>query len=365
MKRPSALALRSRPARIDPMHPFEKKLALAWPAPQWHSVTVLVAVSGGADSVALLRAMAALAGADCSPFSEGVLRAAHLNHRLRGDEADADERFVAELCRQWNIPCEVGRADLAAGLPAGGAGLETAARKARYQFLESAAARGGARYVTVAHTADDQAETILHRILRGTGMAGLSGMPRARPLGPATLLRPLLGFRRSEVVEYLADIGQPFQTDRTNTDLQFTRNRLRHELLPHLAAEYNPNVVEALLRLGRLADEVRQWMDRQIEPLEATCCRVVEQPARGVRVDTRPLHSQPAALVRELLVSAWRRQGWPMQQMRFEQWELLAELAWAAGEPSAPVRKHTFPGGILAESGPEGLLLYQKRSCQC
>ena len=356
----STLVVCAHRVKIDPMHPFEKKLALAWPPPHWRDVTVLVALSGGADSVALLRAMAALRTADTSPQCVGALCAAHLNHRLRGEEADADERFVAELCRRWDIPCEVGHADVAAELPPGGAGLETVARNARYQFLESAAARCGARYVAVAHTADDQAETILHRILRGTAVAGLSGMPRARPLGHAGLLRPLLDFRRSEVLGYLSDIGQPFRTDRTNADLRFTRNRLRHELLPHLAREYNPNVVEALLRLGRLAGEVQQWMQQQVEPLREACCRAIERPGRGVHLDPRRLESEPAALVRELLVNVWRRQGWPMQQMGFEQWDLLADLARAAGKPSGPVRKQTLPGGIMAESGPKGLLLYRR-----
>ncbi len=342
------------------MHPFEKKLALEWSPQQWGEVTVLAAVSGGADSVALLRGLAAVR-ATGSPRKRGSLCAAHLNHQLRGDDATADERFVAELCHHLAIPCEIGRAVVAGGPDAAGTGLEAAARKARYRFLESAAGRCGARFVAVAHTADDQAETILHRIVRGTGLAGLSGMARARPLGHATLLRPLLGFRRSEVLEYLADIGQPFRTDRTNADLRFTRNRLRHALLPHLAREYNPNVVDALVRLGRLAGEVQQWMDGQLAPLRAACPGDAAGSDRSVCIDTRPLQSEPAVVVRELLVGLWRQQGWPMQQMGFEQWDLLAEMAFASGEQSRPPRKHTFPGGIVAETGPDGLVLHPPR----
>ena len=169
------------------LHPLETRLAEAWPPEDWQDVTVLVAVSGGADSVALLRAIVALKTA-----GEGRLVAAHLNHQLRPAEAEADQALVVELCRRLGVACEVGRVRLDLAGPEGRDGLEAAARRARYQFLEATAARLGARFVVTAHTADDQAETILHRILRGTGIGGLSGMARARPLGPATLIRPLL-----------------------------------------------------------------------------------------------------------------------------------------------------------------------------
>lgn len=339
------------------MHPFEKQLALAWPLGEWRDLTVLVAVSGGSDSVALLRGLAALRAADSGASGAGALRAAHLNHQLRGEDAREDERFVVALCRHLAIPCEVGRASLATFRRLPGGGLEAAARKARYRFLASAAGACGARYVAVAHTADDQAETILHRILRGTGIGGLSGMARARPLGGGTLLRPLLGFRRAEVLEYLADIGQSYRIDSTNVDTRFTRNRLRHDLLPRLARDYNPNVTDALLRLGALAGEVRQWMDWQVEALQAACCGHEEGAEETVTVQTRRLRSEPAALVRELLVALWRQQNWPMRQMGFDQWNLLAEMVHMSGEPSSPRRKHVFPGSILVEAGPEGLVL--------
>lgn len=337
-----------------PMHPFEDKLALAWPPRDWCDVTVLVAVSGGPDSVALLRGLVALRGAG---GGSGTLRAAHLNHQLRGEDAVADERFVVDLCRHLGVPCEVGRADIAGGCASSHAGLEAAAREARYRFLISAAAGCGARYVAVAHTADDQAETILHRIVRGTGIAGLSGMRRARRLGAATLLRPLLEFRRCEAYHYLSDLEQPYRVDVTNADSRFTRNRLRHDLLPRLARVYNPNVTEALLRLGVVAGEVRQWMDRQVEPLLAACCRRAAGAGGAVRVDTVRLHAESMALVRELFVALWRQQNWPLRQMGFEHWKLLADLVYASGKPASSERKHTLPGGVLVVAGPEGLTL--------
>ncbi|MEN6451126.1 MAG: tRNA lysidine(34) synthetase TilS, partial [Thermoguttaceae bacterium] len=214
---------------------MESKLYEAWPPAQWTELTVVVAVSGGCDSVALLRAMVAL-----KTGGAGRLIAAHLNHQLRPD-AHADERFVVELCGRLGVPCDVGRVDVGASAR-GGEGVEAAARRARYRFLEETAGRRGARFVATAHTADDQAETVLHRIIRGTGLRGLAGMSRTRPLGHATLIRPLLGVRHAELLAYLESLGQPFREDSSNLDLHFTRNKIRRALLPRLEAGYNRDV---------------------------------------------------------------------------------------------------------------------------
>ena len=185
--------------------PLEAKLAAAWPPSDWADVTVLAAVSGGGDSVALLRAMAAL-----KTGGQGRLCVAHLNHQLRPD-ADEDERFVVDLSCRLGLTCEVERVNVKHLVSQSGDSLEAAARGARYRFLQDAAGRLGARFVATAHTADDQAETILHRIVRGTGVRGLSGMARVRPLGHATLIRPLLAMRRSELQSYLDALGQPYR----------------------------------------------------------------------------------------------------------------------------------------------------------
>ena len=329
---------------MPPRHPLESKLAVAWPSSAWQDVSVLVAVSGGADSVALLRALQAM-----KADGEGRLLAAHFNHGLRGQASDSDEAFVAQLCREIGVHCEIGRAlpgQLAASAQDG---LEATGRRSRYEFFQEATARLGARYVVTAHTADDQAETILHRILRGTGIAGLAGMRRVRPLGPAaTLVRPLLEVRRAEVLAYLAQIGQPFCRDGTNDDPQFTRNRIRTELLPRLAAQYNPGVIDALLRLGRLAAEVQSVVDGIVEDLAART--VTQGPAGAVCVSGDGLQGQPRYVVRELLMAIWRQQDWPLQAMGFEEWELLAGMAVPrAGATRGASQKRTFPGGILAE----------------
>jgi len=334
-----------------PLCEFERKLAESWPPADWREMTVLVAVSGGADSVALARALAALRGA-----SRGRLIVAHLNHQLRGEEAAADERFVLELSRRLELPCEVRREPVAGRAALAGDGLEAAARAARYQFFRETAERLGARHVATAHTADDQAETILHRALRGTGLNGLAGMRRVRPLGSAaTIIRPLLGVRRAEVLDYLDERGQPYRDDSTNSDPRFTRNRLRHNLLPRLASDFNPQVVDALLRLGRLAGEAQQVVASLVEPLIERCvmpasCRKIENhgtlagPDSEVTIDCRPLANQPRYVVRELLIAVWRRRGFPEQAMRFDHWEQLAEMT----EVGAPAGKAMFPTGIMA-----------------
>jgi len=326
-------------------HDVETHLALAWPPEAWRDVTVVLAVSGGADSVALLRAMAAVRAA-----GQGRLQAAHFNHQLRGEESMADEQLVVELCRRLDIPCELGRASPGQLAADSGDGLEAAARSARYAFLQETAARLGARYVVTAHTADDQAETILHRILRGTGIAGLAGMDRARPLSPvATLIRPFLTFRRDELLCYLADLGQAYRTDASNEDLRLTRNRIRRQLLPELAQQFNPGVVDALLRLGALAGEAQGVVDAVVAELHQRC--VVYEPAGTVRIDVDRLKGRPRYAVRELLIGVWRHQDWPLQAMGFAEWGLLAQMILGpAGDWPPPPRKRMFPGGVLAEA---------------
>jgi tRNA(Ile)-lysidine synthase len=273
----------------------------------------------------------------------------HVNHRLRAEASDADEAFVGDLCQRLHVPLEVRRAEAGQLTACPTDGLEAAARKFRYDCLRRAAARLGARYVVTAHTADDQAETILHRILRGTGISGLSGIARVRPLGPVTLIRPLLAVRRAEVLGYLDDLGQPYRLDATNDDTRWTRNRMRHELLPVLAERFNPDVVEALLRLGRLAGEAQAVVDGIVGPLRDSC--VSESGPGSVRIRLEPLADRPRYVIRELLMAVWRDRGWPLGAMGFVQWELLADMALVrqAGSATAP-RKQTFPGEVLCET---------------
>lgn len=339
------------PAENEPEN-LPRRLAAAWSPSAWQDLTVLVAVSGGADSVALLRGLASLKSAGL-----GQLAVAHFNHRLRGAESMGDEEFVLQLSRQLGLTCHVGHAG-PGQLQSGGDGLEAAARQARYAFLQSTAERLGARYVVTAHTADDQAETMLHRLVRGTGLAGLAGMRRARALGPAvTLLRPLLDFRRADIEAYLAALDQPYRHDSSNGSQEPTRNRVRYQLLPLLAEQFNPAVVEALLRLGRLAGDAQQTIQSQAEVLLDEA--LVARDEQSVTIDCGKLAGATRHLVRELMLMAWQRQGWPLQGMSFDHWEQLAGLAlqtrtkvsgtFSEMVPDTFSAKRVFPGGVIAE----------------
>ncbi len=320
---------------------LEKQLA----PHDWQSVTTLVAVSGGADSIALLRGLAAL-----QTPSPGRLVVVHFNHQLRGEQSDLDEAFVADLAKRLDLPFVAGRGDGAA-IASRGDSVEASARAARYQFFEAVAGQHGARYALMAHTADDQAETILHRIVRGTGLEGLAGIPRVRRLSPlTTIVRPLLDVRRSEVLHYLAQLGQDFREDESNVDSRFTRNRLRHELLPQLAREYNPQVVDALLRLGELAGDVDAIVDERLQQVLAAA--IVRQTPHELQFDVAQLALQPSSIVRMALVRAWRGQAWPLQQMGFEKWQSLAALTIA---PEDGVLN--LPGNVRAQKQGEQLWL--------
>lgn len=325
---------------------FVRQLARSWPPDGWREVPILIAVSGGADSVALLRGLVAIGAG-----GRGGISAAHVNHGLRGAESDGDEAFVHRLANQLGIACHRQKAELP---KTSGDGLEAAARVARYEFLKAAAERAGARYVATAHTADDQAETILHRILRGTGLAGLAGIPRVRPLGSSiSLIRPILAICRSDVLDYLHSLGQPYREDATNTETHFTRNRIRHELLPLIRQHYNCDADAALRRLGQLAGEAQEVIAAKVTPFVD---RAVTIKADGSAiVDTATFADQPHYLVREILIATWQSAGFPQQSMGFEQWERLASMA----EPSAADRKQILPGQITAKrQGP--MLTIQK-----
>ena len=331
--------------------PLETRLQTAWPETQWHDLTVVVAVSGGPDSVALLRALVRLR----PPASAGRLIAAHLNHQLRGAESTADQQFVAALAADLGVTLIVGQAE---GLAGEQDGIEAAAREARYAFLLRAAEQAGARYVVTGHTADDQAETILHHMLRGTGLRGLGGMRRARRMSDlVTLARPLLEINRAEVLAYLQALGQPFRTDATNADRELTRNRIRHELLPLLARDFNPAIVESLLRLGRVAGDAQTVLDAAAAQLS-----VASQFGWGARIRAdrlRRLTGTDRHLLRELFAVLWRREGWPLQAMGFDEWDRLAGLA--LDPPLEKSRKTTLPGAIRAERTAGQLLLFAAR----
>lgn len=305
---------------------------------------VLIGVSGGADSVALLRGLLQLR----ESFSL-KLHAAHLNHQLRGTESDADAAWVRALCQILAVPVKIGNAGL---LERPAAGVEEAARDARHRFLDESAADFDCPFIVTAHTADDQAETVLHHIFRGTGLAGLRGIPEIRATSTGrTLVRPMLAIRREHVEAYLAELGQEFRTDSTNADTALTRNWLRHKLLPDLREQFGPRLD---LSLSRLTEQARE-IERTLEILATRLLEkaLLDAQPLTVRLNSRLFADEPVHLVREVFRVLWQHQQWPRQGMGFAEWQRLADVAFSGGDIN-------LPGNVRARQHPPGLLVLEK-----
>lgn len=268
------------------------------------TTSLIAAVSGGADSVALLDALLRLRQRGQAPQT---IIAAHLNHQLRGEESDGDEEFVRALAAKSGTRVIIDRIDVGARARAERQNLEATARHLRYEFLARTAEQYGAQFVCTAHTRDDQAETILMRLLRGSGSGGLRGIPPSRQLGATVkLIRPMLGITRAEVIAHCEHFQLEYRTDSSNFSSDLTRNRIRQELLP-LLRSFNPRINEALARMaGLLADdhdflqqiavnalaEARQGQDLSINLLR------LHPPAIRRRVLRLWLHEQRGGLQR-------------------------------------------------------------------
>ena len=215
--------------------------------------TVLCAVSGGPDSVAMLHILK-----DLNELQqlEWQLHVAHVNHGLRGKASDEDEQFVRSLAEKLKIPFHSSTVDVQGVQKRERLTQEEAGRKLRYAYLEKKAAEIGAKKIALAHNLDDQAETILHRILRGTGLRGLKGMAPIRVISRKLdlfMVRPMVEIERYEIESFLREKGVAYKTDLTNFDTSLTRNKIRHKLLPMIESEFNPRVKMALVKLGQTA----------------------------------------------------------------------------------------------------------------
>jgi tRNA(Ile)-lysidine synthase len=219
---------------------------------------IAIAISGGADSVALLLTLHAANSAKHDALGVGI-SAVHINHHLRGKESNADQNFVEDLCIGLDIPLHLHHADIPERITTTSEGIEEAARNARYDFFSTLLNSGHADAVLTAHTLDDQAETVLMKLLRGAWTEGLSAIHPVLAQPKGKILRPFLQTRRAEIESFLKSSDQPWREDSTNTDTAFTRNRIRHELLPQLRT-FNPNIDQTLANLAELArEEESRW----------------------------------------------------------------------------------------------------------
>lgn len=266
---------------------------------------LLVAVSGGPDSVALLHILQAL----LAEARIGALYAAHLHHGIRGEHADEDAAFISSLCQEWSVPLKVSYADVPLLAREQKHTIEEAARNARYAFLRQARVDCGASHILTAHHMDDQAETVLLHLLRGSGLGGLCGMQEAA----GELLRPLLYIEHSELMRYLEEYKLPYRIDETNADTSYLRNKIRLELIPVLRDTYNPNIIQGLSNMAALLSEDEAYLTSLAqEALDAAALLETGAYSRAQLIDFPPPVRSRAlrlALAREGALYDMQRSG--------------------------------------------------------
>ncbi len=298
---------------------------------------VAVAVSGGADSVALVRLLAALA----SRYPWTLAGLIHVHHGLRGADADGDADFCRALAAGLNLPIEVVHVDVRAAMAASRRSLEATARTLRYEAFETAAQVLDASVVATGHTADDQAETVLLRLLRGASLRGVAGIRRRR----GRYARPLLGLRRAELRAYLEALPQAWREDASNLDETLPRNRLRQTLLPVVERDW-PGAVPALARFAHLASDDDRLLARMAGQASAD---VIRTGADGVELIGARLVALPDALARRVVRHALDLAGGSATFADVERVRRLAD----AGRPDARVDLH----GLVADRTPESVRL--------
>jgi len=304
---------------------------------------LVVGVSGGPDSIALLHL---LVGLNEKAGWRLRLHVAHLNHGLRGEESNRDAAFVQAAADSLSLPCTIAERDMTALAEAESKGIEEIGRRERYAFFERVCLQCDARIVAVAHHADDNAETVLHRILRGTGLRGLAGIPRSRPLSPGSmvlLIRPLLGVTRESLRSYLSDEGIAFREDRSNAQNEPMRNRLRNTILPMLEAQVNPQVREALTRLAAQARWFEEFLQETVQRTLETL--VISRTDQVLALNVNALARKSRIVQTGLVRQAYASFGLGEQDLSFS--HLVAALDLIADPASG--KQIQLPGGMCVE----------------
>lgn len=303
--------------------------------------SLVVAVSGGQDSLALLHSLHLLRA------RWGLtLHVAHFNHSLRGAEADEDARLVAELAEQWSIPCTIGKGDVAGAAKRTHCSVHEAAREQRHRFLETVSREIGAGKIALGHTLDDRIETVLMNLLRGAGVDGLAGIP---PVS-CQRVRPLIEVSREETEAYCRRHELSFRTDPSNQSLRYTRSRIRQELLPLLAAYYNSGVRSSLARLAILAADDSAFLDAEARARFDRATANIDHGRVVLRVAA--LREEQVAMQRRIVRLAVESACGTLQHLDFETTEAL--LLGILGASKQKRFKFTLaPGHTTVESDGE------------
>lgn len=306
---------------------------------------ILVGVSGGADSVALLLVLHEL-----SLRLSFTVRVAHLNHGLRGEEADLDSRFVKDLCHKLGVDCECGYVSIPKLLEGKSVSMQDVARQERFRFFSAAMQRFGLNKLALAHHQDDQAETVLLRLLRGTGLSGLRAMsPLERGLAGILIVRPFLMVSRQEIEAFLALRGQDYRVDSSNLGTEYSRNYVRLSVMP-LLRQINPQVAVALYRLSSQVAQDVDYMSIQALPI---CAAAISALDFGVGVRLEALMGVHAALVMRVLTEAYFRVATVRKDLEtIHLAETFALLDKQVG------RRITLPAGVRVLRTREHLVFY-------
>lgn len=269
--------------------------------------------------MAVARALVAISRRTADVFPEKLM-IGHVNHGLRGEESDQDEKFVARLAEELKTPF---RCLPAYVLDSKRTPSEEMLREIRYKRLLELANDTGARYLVTGHNFDDQVETILFRIFRGTGIAGLAGIPKYRLANESvTLVRPLLQFDRQQISDYLREINQPYRVDHSNSESTYTRNYLRNSLLPELRNRFGDAVPQSLARLGEQAREIDEFLTCESEALSAS---LISRSENQIEIDCHALQQIPDVLIRQFMLKLWKQQNWPRKSMTSQWWQRICE----------------------------------------
>lgn len=304
---------------------------------------IVVGVSGGPDSIALLHLLVEL---NRSHEWQLDLHIAHLNHQVRLDDADQDAAFVQATADQLSIPCTIESRDIPAFAKEQSISLEEAGRQERYAFFGRVCLRTGAKTIAVGHHADDNAETILHRIFRGTGLRGLGGIPPTRSLTPGSevrIVRPLLKFTRQSILNYLADAGVDYREDHTNEFDEPMRNRIRNKIIPLIEAEVNSQVREALVRLSEQAQWLQEFLGETVQRTFNTL--IISHTDQEIILNANVLSRKSRIVQTELIRMAYRSFGLGEQDLAFT--HLVSVLDIIADPASG--KQANLPGGMTIE----------------
>ena len=339
------------PSRIDAV----------WPVERWRTVPVVVAVSGGGDSMALLRSLIDLTGRT-SPLTvenAGGLIVAHINHGRRGDASDRDEQFTRRFAQSHRLRFESARQTSDQDDEAGMA-------KFRHTCLSNIARRCGARYVALGHHRDDNVETMLHQLFRGTGPAGLCGMPmfRSDPGDDLVWARPMIGIDRRSIARFLSDRNQPFCDDHTNQQTRYTRNWIRHDLLPIIEQRFP----DAAAKMQTTIASMQTWRSTIESLADDFLHRRAQFSPHRVTIDRRATDIAPGndsainsstitdpAIIITALQHIWRTMGWPRQSMTSNHYDKLC-LILAGDQPD----RFDLPGGIEVMADLQQVTLWQR-----